>query len=134
MKRFSLAKRAGFSAVELAWPYEHSVAEFGDAVAGSGLDLVLINTPPGGAGELGLAAVPKRETEFLDGLKMAIEYAKAGKCGMIHIMAGLLPEGEISKEVRENYRQVFVKNLQTASAWVHKIQKGLSQKWEIEII
>ena len=79
----------------MAWPYEFSVQEFGSVVASSGLDLVLINTPPGGQqGDLGLAAVPGRETEFLSGLKMAIEYAKAANCSKIHIMAGNLPEGD----------------------------------------
>lgn len=115
LKRFALAKTAGFSAVELAWPYDFKVSEFAAAVQQSKVKLVLINTPPGNEGELGLAAVPNREMDFLNGLKTAIEYAKAGHCSRIHIMAGLLPDGDDSAETKEAYRAVFVKNLRMAS-------------------
>lgn len=115
LKRFVLAKQAGFMAVELAWPYEYNVDEFRAAVSASSMELVLLNTPPGGKGDLGLAAVPNRSDEFLSGLQLAIDYAKAGGCSMIHIMAGLLPEGDVSVETRANYRQQFISNLQAAS-------------------
>ena len=94
LKRIPLAEKAGFKSIELAWPYQYSLSEFKAAVDASSLDIVLINTPPGNKeGDMGLAAVPGREEDFVNGLKQAIEYAKAVNCGNIHIMAGNMGSG-----------------------------------------
>ena len=94
LKRIALAEKAGFKSIELAWPYQYTVSEFKAAVDASSVQVVLINTAPGNKeGDMGLAAVPGREEDFIIGLKQAIEYAKAASCGNIHIMAGNVASG-----------------------------------------
>ena len=101
LKRIALAEKAGFKHIELAWPYQYSVSEFKAAVDASSVNVVLINTAPGNKeGDMGLAAVPGREEDFITGVKQAIEYAKAVNCGNIHIMAGNVVAGAN----REQYR------------------------------
>jgi hydroxypyruvate isomerase len=82
-------------------------------VQNSGLEVVLINTPPGNEGELGLAALPGREKEFLESFMKSVEYAKAANCSKIHIMAGNLPDE--SDETKKICKHVLIGNLKVAS-------------------
>ena len=55
LKRITLAEKAGFKSIELAWPYQYSVSEFKAAVDTSSVEVVLINTAPGNKdGDMGL--------------------------------------------------------------------------------
>ena len=64
-------------------------------LADAGLELMLLNTPPGdfAAGERGLAGLPGREAEFRAALERALDYAQALGCPQIHVMAGVKPRG-----------------------------------------
>jgi len=86
LKRLPLAKAAGFDDVEIAWPYEYSLAEFREAVKSAKVNVVLLNTAP--RDNLGLAATPGREAEFRETMEQAIDYATAVGCPAIHIMVG----------------------------------------------
>jgi len=70
--------------------------------------------PPGNweAGERGTACLPDRRGEFRDGIGLAIEYAKALSCPLVHAMAGLAPAGAKPETLRETY----VENLRYAAA------------------
>lgn len=94
-ERIEAAAAAGFKAVECQFPYEVEAAELEARLDRAGLDLVLLNTPPGdfAKGERGLAGLPGREAEFRDGLDRALEYASRLGCPQIHVMAGVRPEG-----------------------------------------
>lgn len=48
-QRIYAAAAAGFRAVEAAWPYEEDLEELRTAREATGVELVLINTPPGEA-------------------------------------------------------------------------------------
>ena len=122
LKRIALAEKAGFKSIELAWPYQYTVSEFKAAVDASSVEVVLINTAPGDKeGDMGLAAVPGREEDFITGLKQAIEYAKAASCGNIHIMAGNVASGADRKHYR--YRnELFTTEL-------HLSKLKLDQQW-----
>ena len=110
LKRFEAAAQAGFTAVEYLFPYAYSMRELAACLADCGLEQVLFNGPPGDfvhAGERGLAALPGREAEFIQGLSLALEYANALHCPQIHIMAGLTHQGA--------NRLTFVRNMRHAA-------------------
>jgi 2-dehydrotetronate isomerase len=94
-ERIAAAAAAGFRALECQFPYEAAAGELRAQLDASGVELVLLNTPPGdfAAGERGLAGLPGREAEFEGALGRALDYAEALRCPQIHVMAGIQPEG-----------------------------------------
>ncbi len=63
LDRFDAAAKAGFTAVEFLFPYDHPAeASRRAAASGNGLTQALFNLPPGNweAGEKGFAALPER--------------------------------------------------------------------------
>jgi hydroxypyruvate isomerase len=113
LDRFEAAAKAGFKGVEYLFPYEHDPAVIEKALQRHGLEQVLFNAAPGdwGGGERGLGALPGREREFRDALKLALDYARALKCERVHAMAGLTPAGVPAVELES----VFVANLHAAA-------------------
>jgi len=111
--RFEAAARDGFEAVEYLFPYEYEPRELAARLRDHGLKQVLFNAPPGdwAAGEKGLACLPGREAEFKRAIVEALRYAEALGCPRIHVMAGLVPEGEERTVVRPTY----VSNLRWAA-------------------
>jgi hydroxypyruvate isomerase len=112
-ERIQAAAAAGFEAIECQFPYEVTAGELRQRLADAGVELILLNTPPGdfGAGERGLAGLPGREAEFRSALDRALEYAKALDCPQIHVMAGINPPG-VAKEA---YLEVYKANLKSAA-------------------
>ena len=122
-QRFEAAARDGFKAVELMSPYSWPAGELKALLAANGLQLVLLNTPPGGTDaasieaawaspQKGTACLSGREAEFGAGLALALGYAQALGCPRIHVMAGVLPEGAD----RQAAHAVYVGNLRHAAA------------------
>ena len=95
LDRFAAARQAGFEAVEFLFPYEHPAAEIVTRLKDNGLAQVLFNAPPGdwAQGERGMAALPGRQGEFRDAIRIALDYAAALECPRLHVMAGLAPVG-----------------------------------------
>lgn len=93
LDRFAAAARAGFTAVEYASPYEYPAADLRTRLADHGLEQVLINSPAGNRaqGERGFACLPGRDGDFRDGVSLALDYAQALGCGLVHVMAGVPP-------------------------------------------
>jgi hydroxypyruvate isomerase len=108
LDRFAAAAAAGFRAVEFAFAYEHPKEQVAAAAKAAGVEVVLMNLPPGDweAGERGLAALAGREAEFRAALDTAIAYAEATGCPHLHAMAGT------GTECRED---TFVANLAAAA-------------------
>ncbi|XP_053324891.1 putative hydroxypyruvate isomerase [Spea bombifrons] len=115
--RIQAAAQAGFQAVEVAWPYECERGLVKEALARHGVDLVLINTPPGDiqAGELGLGAVPGRRDGFREGLREAVSWATDLRCQRIHIMAGRVPVGAERASIEKQMEETFIENLAYAA-------------------
>jgi hydroxypyruvate isomerase len=113
MERFGSAARDGFKAVEFLFPYAFEAGAIAGELQRHGLQQVLFNTVPGDfdAGERGLAAIPGREGEFLDGVDRALVYAEALRCERIHAMAGLMAAGAD----RARWRATYVGNLREAA-------------------
>lgn len=121
-QRIYAAASAGFGAVEAAWLYDSDLQELQRAQKATKVEVVLINTPPGDveAGECGLGSVPGRETEFRQGLDLALKYAKALDCKRIHLMAGRIPVGSHRVDVAKEMEAIFVQNLKYASGVLSK--------------
>lgn len=111
--RFGEAARAGFSAVEFLFPYDHSPESVAGWLAEHRLKNVLFNLPPGdwAAGERGIACLRGREEEFRDGVVRALEYATRLGTPCLHAMAGIVPAGAD----RGAHRALYIENLRFAA-------------------
>jgi hydroxypyruvate isomerase len=106
LDRFAAASKAGFEAVEYASPYEYPATELRSRLNDNGLKQVLINTPvgaPGTATASGSACLKGYEEQSRTDLKRAFEYASALDCPLVHLMAGILPQGEDRDEAFKRY-------------------------------
>ena len=114
IKRFNLAKLDGFSAVEIAFPYDYSIEDLVSAKKQSSLKVVLINS--GDSKSLGNAANSSNQIKFLNELEKAIKFAKALECTNIHLMAGKVT----NKENMKDAKATFISNLKMASEKLKK--------------
>ncbi len=103
--RFQAAANVGFEAVECQLPYDHSPQVLAARREAAGVRQIMFNAPPGdlAAGEYGLAGLPGREQEFRDSIKKALDYAAALDCRLIHVLAGIVPDGESVPRCWEAY-------------------------------
>ena len=104
LDRFEAAARDGFQAVEYLFPYAWPKHELVTRLQGNGLQQVLMNAPTGGidaassvqawdSGSRGLACLPGRDTEFRQGIHLALDYCATLGCPRLHVLSGLVPEG-----------------------------------------
>lgn len=100
------AQKAGFSAVEMHWPYDTPAADIRAALEETGLPLLGINTVRGDTGENGLCALPGREAQARAAIDQAVAYARVTGARAVHAMAGF-SNGAAAHDV-------FVENLQYA--------------------
>ena len=112
LERFAAAAAAGFRAVELQFPYDHSPALVKGELDRCGLTMLGINTAPGrsSASEFGLAALPGRDQEFAKIFSQALDYISAIGGTQIHCMAGT-----VSPDQRPAAERVFIRNLAQAA-------------------
>ncbi|WP_431223408.1 hydroxypyruvate isomerase [Serratia sp. L9] len=113
MQRFRCAKQQGFTAIEHMFPYDYSLPALRDALEEHQLTQVLQNLPAGEweAGERGIACLAGRESEFRDGVGLAIEYARALGCGQINCLIGN-PDNSIAQHKTD---EIVVANLRYAA-------------------
>jgi len=90
LERFSVARTAGFTAVEIQFPYEFDLKSIKQELGRNGLELILFNMPPGDLkrGDVGIAAHPGRVEEFREGVKIAMEWAKELGVRRLNCLAG----------------------------------------------
>src|ERR1700732_1181122 len=91
LDRFDAAAKAGFTAVEFLFPYEHPAEAVGERLRRNGLTQALFNLPPGNweAGEKGFAALPERFADLQQSLATALAYAQETGVKRLHLMAGI---------------------------------------------
>ena len=113
LHRFMAAAKAGFRAVELAFPYDVPIRVLAARLRENDLRLVLINTPPGNLtiGELGLAVLRGRQGEMAAGFDQALEYAVELDVPLIHFLAGRAPPGSNKAELDA----LFLENISCAA-------------------
>ncbi len=125
LDRFEAAAKDGFTAVEYLFPYAFPAAELAARLKANNLQQVLFNAPPGGtdaasidaawaSNTRGTASIPGREAEFRTGVQMALAYADALNCPRIHLMAGLIGDGQ----TRITNLPTYIANLKWAAAEV----------------
>ncbi|MCX5478321.1 TIM barrel protein [Kaistia geumhonensis] len=108
--RIAAAGRAGFSAVEMHWPYDVPAESVAAAAAEAGVVVTGVNTVRGNvaAGEFGLGALPGREGEFEASVAEAVAFCRATGATSIHAMAGVIDDTPAS-------RTTFIANLRRAA-------------------
>lgn len=95
LQRFALARQAGFTAVEIQFPYNETAEAVHAAAQAAGTVITLINVPAGDLmqGGLGLAGVPGQEAAFSAAVDTALHYAEVlGVCS-VNVLAGRLAAG-----------------------------------------
>lgn len=90
LERFAAARRAGFQAVEIQFPYELSIEAISAELDRHELELVLINVPAGDLmqGGNGLAGVPGQEQSFRRAVLQALPYAQQLGVSCVNVLAG----------------------------------------------
>jgi len=113
-ERFEAAARAGFTAVEIQFPYAFEREMLAERARLAGVEVVLINMPVGRweQGDRGIGCLPSRAAEFRDSLQAAREYARALGCRKLNCLAGIAPPGADANALR----RAFVANLRYAAS------------------
>jgi hydroxypyruvate isomerase len=89
LQRYAAARAAGFTAVEIQNPYEHSAVSLTDAARAAEVAVILINAPLGeDARSFGTASLPNRAALFRAELERAAEYAQALGTRQVNVLAG----------------------------------------------
>ena len=110
LARFEAAAKAAFRGVEYLFPYPFPKEALAEQLARHGLTQALHNLPGGdwAKGERGIASIPGRESEFRDGVGLALSYAKALGCRQLNCLVGVPPKdaepGKVRAALVENLR------------------------------
>ena len=90
LDRFEAAADAGFTGVEVLFPYDDAASEITRRLTAFGLKMVLINAPPPNwaGGARGFAAVPGLSDRFRHDFKRALRFSDALGAQHLHLMAG----------------------------------------------
>jgi len=93
LDRFQAARDAGFTGVEIQFPYDTPVDKLVAAKERAGVGISVINLPVGDmlSGGPGLAAMPGREAEFAKATAAALRYAAALKPRNVNVLSGMPP-------------------------------------------
>jgi hydroxypyruvate isomerase len=110
IERFGAAAAAGFTAVELLFPYAVAAPAVKAELERHGLIQLGVNTPFGREGEAGLAALPGREREWQAAFERALDYAVAIGGRSVHCLAGC-----VAPEQRPAAETVMIRNLSRAA-------------------
>lgn len=123
LARPAAARRAGFDAVEVQFPYGHEAGRWRDALDAAGVDLALCNVPAGDlmTGGQGLAGVPGREAAFREAVAQAATVARVLKPRNINVLAGCRGPGMIASAAWTRWRPIWPMPRRSwatsASAW-----------------
>jgi hydroxypyruvate isomerase len=110
IERFKAAAKAGFTVVELQFPYDTPVSAVRAELEKHNLQMLGLNTEHGREGEFGLAAVPGRERDFAAQVARSLDYITGIGGTAIHCLAGKVPPEE-----RPAAERVFIANLSRAA-------------------
>ncbi|MBC5768056.1 hydroxypyruvate isomerase family protein [Ramlibacter albus] len=89
--RYTAAAQAGFSGVEVAFPYEYPARKLAAHLKDNGLTLVQVLAPVDWeGGSRGIACLPEKKDECRRSVETAIEYALGVGKPMVHVLAGNL--------------------------------------------
>lgn len=109
LQRIDAAAACGFKAVEGRFP-DVQAADYKAALERNGIRALGINSPMGGEGQFGLAALPGREADWDASFAQALDYVTAIGATAVHCLAGKVDPGQ-----RAQADKVFVENLKRAA-------------------
>ena len=110
MERFAAAHQAGFTAVELMFPYDYDLDQIKAHLQETDLELILFNLPAGiwSQGDRGTASDPERKQEFREGVSRGIDVARTLGVNRLNCLVGLknasVSDGETRASVLDNIR------------------------------
>jgi len=107
--RFEAAKRQGFKAVEIQFPYSLSAETLRNILEQQQLNLVLFNVAAGDLlqGGEGLARVPEKREQFRQAVTQALEYAQLLKPEVINILPGRCLDSQRQKEYLDTEKSLL---------------------------
>jgi hydroxypyruvate isomerase len=113
MDRFKKAADAGFTHVEMLFPFHFDVDEIERELRRNNLELVLFDTDPGdwSGGERGYLCHPDRADRFQQSIKEALELARRYGTRRLNALAGKVPPGVSHDEAR----RTAIENLRRAA-------------------
>ncbi|MEH6445454.1 MAG: TIM barrel protein [Oceanospirillaceae bacterium] len=119
IERFSLAAAAGFSSVEIQFPYVLEKSAIKEQLRKHNLTLSLINLPAGSLdkGELGIACLPDRTSEFKQAVSLAAQYATFLEVPKVNCLAGIKP-ADLTESMAE---KTLLKNLNYAASYFQNL-------------
>ncbi len=123
LERFALAAEAGFKTVEIQFPYSLSKEAIKSELDKYDLSLNLINIPAGDMqkGELGIACLPGRESEFEQYVDQALEYSIYLDVPQINCLSGK----QTDQITYQDAQAAFLNNLAFAAARLRQYKKTL---------
>src|SRR4051812_7908853 len=113
LERFEHAARAGFTHVEMLFPYTFDLDAIEGELRAHKQELVLFDTDPGdwGAGERGFLCDPSRMDRFVESVREACDLAQRLGCPKLNALAGLIPAGVSFAEAKDT----AIENLRRAA-------------------
>ena len=107
--RFKVAKKKGFNAVEIQFPYSLSAEVLKNTLEQQQLKLVLFNVDADDLlqGGEGLACVPEKRDQFRQAVAQALEYARLLKPEAINVLPGRC----FNEQRKQDYLKTFQENL-----------------------
>ena len=105
LDRFQAARDAGFTGIEIQFPYDTPVDTLVAAKERAGVGVAVINIPVGDmlSGGHGLAAMPGREKAFEEATAQARLYAEALRPRNVNVLSGW-PPAELPDFCRKLFR------------------------------
>src|SRR5690554_2541074 len=108
--RFEAARRDGFRAVEILFPYDRSPEWYAGQLQRHDLRLVLVNTPiEASVAPWGRAALPGQQQAFRDDFARVAAVCEATGCAAVHVMTGCVAADDPAA------RQTLLENLSWAA-------------------
>jgi hydroxypyruvate isomerase len=105
-ERYAAAARAGFSGVEVAFPYEFPASRLGAMLRDHALTLVQIVAPVDWeGGSRGIAALPEKLEECRKSIDIALAYSAAVGKPMVHVLAGNLSPAHDRQACMDIFRE-----------------------------
>ena len=103
LDRFRAAAEAGFTRVELLFPWKHGAEAVERALKDRGLEMVLFDTDPGDfeAGERGYLCDPARRDRFQESVIDALRLAERLGVRRLNALAGKVPPGVSLADARK---------------------------------
>ena len=107
LERFEQAKRQGFDAVEIQFPYQLSPEQIQNVLTANDLKLILFNVDADDLlqGGEGLAAVPEKQRQFRQAVEQALVYARLLKPEAVNILPGCCHDSQRLADYLHTFKQ-----------------------------